>query len=269
MRAVTGWVQVPRTRSFGAAERIAHRPTGGSHNFCRNDGFAGQIWRGTLSDRRRVGNRSDLSRRDGSAAVRLVSLLRHSAGRQVLERYFRGFLAEAEAQGRGFVLNTPTGRASAGWGERLGWTAEQIDDVNRDVVAFARTLLVGRSGPAVVNGVVGPHGDAYRPDTALTPDEAEACHHRQIAVLAGAGVDMIAAMTISTSGEAIGIAEAARRVGVPVVLSFTLETDGRRPGGMALDAAIGVTDAATGGYPAAIRRGMGSIAPIPTISPRF
>jgi homocysteine S-methyltransferase len=71
-----------------------------------------------------------------------------------------------------------------------------------------------------------------------------------VRVLAGAGVDIISAMTISSTGEAIGIARAARDVGLPVALSFTLETDGRLIGGMHLRDAIAETDRATGGYPA-------------------
>ena len=38
--------------------------------------------------------------------------------------------------------------------------------------------------------------------------------------------------------------------GIPVVLSFTVETDGRLPSGQSLETAIARTDAATGDYPA-------------------
>ena len=176
-------------------------------------------------------------------------LLRHAAGRQALERYFAGFLQKAAALGTGFVLDTPTWRASAGWGARIGWSADEIDAINREAVAFAREISAGAKGPVLVNGVLGPHGDAYRPDAVLTAEEAEAYHRRQVGVLAGAGVDMVTAVTISSTGEAIGIARAARAVDVPVVLSFTVETDGNLVGGMALADAIRLTDAATDGYP--------------------
>lgn len=176
-------------------------------------------------------------------------LVRQDAGRQALERYFTGFLDEAEALGMGFVLDTVTWRASAGWGARMGWSGADIDAVNREAVEFARGLQAGRGG-SVVNGVIGPHGDAYRPDEVLTPEGAEEYHTRQIGVLAGAGVDMVTAMTLSTTGEAIGVALAARRAGVPVVVSFTVETDGRLLGGMTLAEAITRTDEATAGYPA-------------------
>jgi S-methylmethionine-dependent homocysteine/selenocysteine methylase len=70
-----------------------------------------------------------------------------------------------------------------------------------------------------------------------------------VASLAAAGADMVSAITMTTSAEAIGIARAARSVGVPAVISFTLETDGRLPSGESLEAAINAVDAATDGYP--------------------
>ena len=176
-------------------------------------------------------------------------LLRTMDGRQALERYFNGFLDEAAALDLGFVLDTVTWRASHGWGARMGLTAEDIDGANREAVALAKALRADRAGDIVINGVIGPHGDAYAPDEVLTPAEAEAYHQRQISVLAEAGAEMISAMTISSTGEAIGIANAARKAGVPVVLSFTVETDGRLMGGGSLAEAITATDDATAGYP--------------------
>jgi homocysteine S-methyltransferase len=46
------------------------------------------------------------------------------------------------------------------------------------------------------------------------------------------------------------VALAARDIGAPAVISFTLETDGRLPSGATLKQAIEDTDAATGAYPA-------------------
>ena len=177
-------------------------------------------------------------------------LLRDPRGRKALQRYFDGFLDEAAALDMGFVLDTATWRASAGWGARMGWAADEIDAVNREAVAFAEELREGRAGEIILNGVIGPHGDAYRPDVVLSAEAAEAYHRRQIAVLADAGVEMLSAMTLSATGEAIGIARAARKVGVPVVLSFTVETDGRLIGGQSIAEAIAETDAATADYPA-------------------
>lgn len=179
------------------------------------------------------------------------TLLARPEGRAAMRRYFNGFLDQAAELDMGFVLDTPTWRASEGWGEVMGLAPGEIDRINREGVAFAQSLREAHgAGDALINGAVGPHGDAYRPDSVLGPDEAFDYHHRQIAVLADEGVDLVTALTLSSTGEAIGITEAAQDVGVPVVVSFTVETDGRLLGGMTLAEAIAVTDAATDAYPA-------------------
>ena len=180
-------------------------------------------------------------------------LLDTDAGQEAVLRYNTSFLDEAAAQGAGYVLDTITWRASAGWGKILGLDAEEIDRVNRNAVAQVKGLRTDRveNGQRIlINGVIGPHGDAYAPDQVLTAQAAQDYHERQVGVLAASGVDMISAMTISSSSEAIGIARAARAVGVPVALSFTVETDGRLISGMTLEDAVKRTDDATDGVPA-------------------
>jgi len=54
-------------------------------------------------------------------------------------------------------------------------------------------------------------------------------------------------MTITYPDEAIGIVEAARHAGIPVAVSFTVETDGRLPDGTTLGDAIQRVDEATEG----------------------
>lgn len=180
-------------------------------------------------------------------------LLNSAKGRDRLATYFNGFMDAATAQGTGFMLDTVTWRASRGWGAVMGLSSVQIDSANRAAVAFAQQLRAARKTgghDVILSGLLGPHGDAYAPDRILTAAEAQAYHRPQIAILAEAGVEMISALTLSTPAEAIGIAKAARAQGLPVVLSFTVETDGRLVTGMTIDAAIAQTDAATDGYPA-------------------
>lgn len=179
-------------------------------------------------------------------------LLESNAGQAALLRYMTAFLDEAAAQNAGFVLDTVTWRASVGWGKVMGLSPESIDQINRTAVAQIKRLRSDREGNGqriLLNGVIGPHGDAYAPDQILTAAAAQDYHRRQVEVLAAAGVDLITAMTISSHGEAIGIAKAAQDVDQPVALSFTLETDGRLLSGMPLHEAIQRTDDATDGAP--------------------
>ena len=180
------------------------------------------------------------------------ALLDSAVGRAALIRYYAAFLDEAATQNAGFVLDTATWRASAGWGQVMGLEADQIDAVNRAAVALVHDLRADRRSNGqiiLINGVIGPHGDAYAPDQILSATAAQDYHRRQVEVLAAAGVDMVSAVTISSLGESIGISKAAQAVDVPVALSFTVETDGRLISGMTLEEAILRTDDATDGAP--------------------
>jgi S-methylmethionine-dependent homocysteine/selenocysteine methylase len=56
----------------------------------------------------------------------------------------------------------------------------------------------------------------------------------------------VTALTFTQSEEAIGIVRAAHSAGLPIVVSFTVETDGNLPTGQSLSEAIQVVDEATG-----------------------
>ena len=180
-------------------------------------------------------------------------LLERDDGRAALRDYFLPYLATAREQGAGFVLDTATWRANPDWGARLGYDAAALDRVNRDAVAFARELrdTAGDTpAPIVVNGVVGPRGDGYVAEDLMSGTEALSYHAAQVGAFAAAGADMVSAVTMTYAEEAVGIAGAAAATGIPVAISFTVETDGRLPSGQSLGDAIDQVDAETLGYSA-------------------
>lgn len=173
-------------------------------------------------------------------------LLDDQSGREVLAEYFRDHLSVARDSGTGIVLETPTWRANADWGARLGYDADALDRVNRSAVAFAR----GVAGEfpdveTVVSGNIGPRGDGYSPAELLAPDVAASYHRPQIESFAAAGADRVTMLTATHAGEAIGVVRAASAAGIPVVMAFTVETDGRLPSGQPLHQAIEEVDAST------------------------
>lgn len=175
-------------------------------------------------------------------------LLADPAGRELLAEYFRDHLRLAAESGTGVVLETPTWRANADWGARLGYDAEALDHLNRDAVDFLRDLATAFVDvEVVVSGNIGPRGDGYDPVELLTPAVAEAYHRAQIDSFAAAGADRVTMLTATHAGEATGVAQAADAAGVPVVVAFTVETDGRLPSGQALHEAVAEVDAATNG----------------------
>lgn len=166
-----------------------------------------------------------------------------------LDRYFNHYLEAAESAGTGFVLDTLTWRANTAWGKIMGHDVAAIEDINRRAVAYAQSLKTkwqSRVEPILINGVIGPAGDGYAPDAMLTPETAQSIHAPQIEAFAEAGADMVSAITMTHTGEAIGIAKAAIKADIPIVCSFTVETDGRLPSGQSLGDAITEVDAETG-----------------------
>lgn len=179
-------------------------------------------------------------------------LLEHADGRAQLRDYFQGFLDLAADQGTGLVLEAPTWRASVDWGEQIGLSPDQIAAANHDAIAFLEEMRKSfkGAGAVVISGQIGPRGDGYAPELMMEPAEARAYHSHQIEALADTSADLITALTMTHTGEAIGIVKAAQAAGIPVVISFTVETDGRLPSGESLTEAIAATEQATDSAPA-------------------
>ena len=181
-----------------------------------------------------------------------ITLLRTDEGRRELDRYFRGFLDLARRLKAGFILESATWRASSDWAEPLGITQSELDNLNRAAITMVAELKAEYATPEtpiVVSGCIGPRGDGYDPGRMMSIDEAQSYHSRQARVLASAGADLLSAITMTNIPEATGVARAAQSIGVPVVISFTVETDGRLPTGEDLGRAVGDVDAATASYP--------------------
>src|SRR5262245_52604106 len=171
-------------------------------------------------------------------------LLDDPDGVEALCDYFTPYLELARANGVGLVLDAPTWRASSHWGELLGYDADRLADANRRAVALVDDIRKEFPDvPIVVGGCVGPSDDAYAPSAQIGAEEAYAYHRPQIETFAQTPADFVNALTLTYSAEAIGIALAANAVGLPVAISFTVETDGGLPGGEALGDAIEAVDA--------------------------
>ena len=167
-------------------------------------------------------------------------LLDDEHGTEELRRYYAPYLALARDEGVGFVLESPTWRASPRWGAELGYSEEQLDALNRRAIALMEELRdeAGTAGPVVISGCIGPQDDGYNPTTKLSADEARDYHATQIGTFRDTPADMVTAMTLTYAEEAIGLARAASDAGIPAVISFTVETDGRLPSGQGLGEAI-------------------------------
>lgn len=174
-------------------------------------------------------------------------LVERAEGRALLEGYYVDYERIARGADAGLMLESPTWRANPDWGDRLGYSTRSLNEINRaaiEMLAQLQKVYASTIAEVIVSGMVGPRGDGYRPDAPVDPNEAAEYHRPQLEAFADAGADMATAYTLTDVGEAIGIVRAARDVGLPVAISFTVETDGRLPGGTSLAQAISEVDEA-------------------------
>ena len=180
-------------------------------------------------------------------------LLDTEAGRAALATYYEPYLEIGRRLDIAVIADTPTWRANLDWGARLGYDPIRLAAVNRRAVEFVRDLATSSPGGPVahvLDGVVGPRGDGYVVGETMSASEAAAYHGLQARAFAEAGAAMMTAVTMTYVDEAIGVVRAAGSVGLPVVISFTVETDGALPSGEPLGAAIARVDDATDQAPA-------------------
>lgn len=178
-------------------------------------------------------------------------LLKTETGTALIESHYERFTNVAREHGVGIVLATPTWRASRDWGRKLGYSDSALADANRravDQLAKFRSRWETPATPIVIVGTIGPRGDGYEASARRTSSQAQDYHQEQINTFAATQVDMVGGFTLNYIEEAIGMVRAAKAAGVPVSISFTLETDGHLPPGNTLQEAIERTDAETEGY---------------------
>jgi S-methylmethionine-dependent homocysteine/selenocysteine methylase len=178
-------------------------------------------------------------------------LLKDDEGTDALRRYFRKYAKLAADNGTGFVLESPTWRASARWGKEIGYTEEELERLNRKAIGLMEEIReeFETDAPFVISGNIGPQDDGYNPTQLLSADEAEEYHSTQINTFADTAADMVTVMTMTYADEAIGVARAAKAAGMPSVIAFTTETDGKLPDGQGLGEAIAAVEDATDATP--------------------
>jgi homocysteine S-methyltransferase len=180
-------------------------------------------------------------------------LMGNEQGVAVLRRYFERYITIAERYEIGMVLESPTWRANREWASKLSCDQRTLDEINHRSVELMdeiRGAHASTGRPVVVSGNVGPRGDGYVADRRMSAQGAYDYHGRQVEIFAATAADMVGAFTMNYVEEGIGIARAARANGMPIAVSFTVETDGRLPSGQPLGSAIAQCDDETDAWPA-------------------
>jgi S-methylmethionine-dependent homocysteine/selenocysteine methylase len=180
-------------------------------------------------------------------------LLKSREGEQLLRRYYLSYAELAKKFKTGLILESATWRANPDWAFKLGYTRQELAEVNRKAIHLLdeiRKKYESPDMPVVISGCIGPRGDGYIPSLVMSVEEAIQYHTAQITAFCETNADLVTAMTLNYAEEAIGIAMASKELKMPAVISFTVETDGHLPTGQTLKDAIEQTDRATGFYPA-------------------
>jgi homocysteine S-methyltransferase len=181
-----------------------------------------------------------------------IVLMEDPKARQAMRRYFDQFLQMAETANTGFILDANTWRGCTSWAPKLGQSEAELLALSQNAVEFAKEIQnewQSKVKSVLVNGVVGPFGDGYKPEELGDIETARKIHAPQIKTIVDFGVDMISAITMTNIDEAAGIAQEAASCNTPVVISFTVETDGRLPTGDTLEEDINAVDSVTNNAP--------------------
>ncbi len=178
-------------------------------------------------------------------------LLKSSDGKQILKNYYQDYLVIAKKKCKGFVLEAPTYRANPDWVVKIGYSLDDLQIIHNTAIEELEDLrneFEDDNFKVPISVCIGPRGDGYVPSNIMTAEQAEEYHSSQINVVSNTNADLVSALTINYNDEAIGIVNAAKKHHIPVVISYTVETDGNLPSGQSLKDAISSLDKATNNY---------------------
>jgi len=176
-------------------------------------------------------------------------LLETDEGRAALRGSYESLIDTCQDARMGVILESPTWVANRDRGAVIGYSPETLRRRNIEAVELMVEIRNHKGDlPTIISANIGPRSDAYAPSERMSPEEAEAYHCEQIAVFAKTEIDLISGYTVAYPEEAIGMVRAAKTFDLPVVIGFTVETDGRLPIGIGLGDAIELVDQATDQY---------------------
>jgi len=166
-----------------------------------------------------------------------------------LKHMFRRYLDTVAQSGFSALMGGLDYRASPDWGQLLGYSKDGLAEMQHRSIEFLRDVARPydkQIANILFVGIVGPKGDAYSLNRTITPEESEDYHSVQLETLKEANVDLVWAATFNNVPEAVGLSRAAARIGLPICISFTLDSSHRLKSGPTLKEAIQAVDAETG-----------------------
>jgi homocysteine S-methyltransferase len=167
-----------------------------------------------------------------------AALIYNPASAEILAQVFREYLDIGQRYDLPMIVSTPTWRANQERHYRSEFKDYKINQDNARFLSEIRASYGPNRRPIFICGLIGPRGDAYRPEEALSRKEAVSFHTYQIGALAETNVDFLYAATLPAISEAYGIAAAMAQTNLPYVLSFVIRESGTLLDGTPLHQAI-------------------------------
>jgi S-methylmethionine-dependent homocysteine/selenocysteine methylase len=170
----------------------------------------------------------------------MAGLVRKPEGRAALRAIWQSYIDVAARYGLPFIATTPTRRMN-----RITLPQAGLDEqILYENVAFLREVRDAAGIDMLAGGMMGCFGNAFTAEGCLTEADAYALHRWAAEHYRCAGADFLFAALIPTLAEALGISRAMAETGLPYLLSFTLQGDGRLIGSTTIaDAVAAVEDA--------------------------
>ena len=179
----------------------------------------------------------------------MFTLLENAEAVVAMRDMFRSQLDVAAEFSMSMMLTGIDYRASPDWGAKLGYSPQGLAQANIQAIEFLREIAAEYDGQiprTLIGGIIGPRGDAYQLNKTITADEAADYHAVQLSTLKAANVDFACAATFNNIPEAVGVAQAAKTIGVPLTISLTVDSSSRLKSGPTVAEAVDAIDAETG-----------------------
>ncbi len=173
------------------------------------------------------------------------ALVTEATGTDALWELHRQYLRIGLDAGLPVLLQTDTWRAHPLRIARSPWPERDFNLENARLLRDLRRAESSADDVVIIGGLVGPLGDGYADDGALTAEVAEELMIEQAEALEDAEVDLLIAGTLPNADEALGIARALATTQLPYLIGVVVRPDGTLLDGTPLRRFVEAVDADT------------------------
>ena len=138
-----------------------------------------------------------------------------------VRQHYRSFIDA----GSDIVLTNSFGGTS--YRLKLHEAEHRVTELNRAAAELLKAEVQDSGREVAVAGSMGPTGEILEPAGTTTIAEAEAAYTEQAFALAEGGVDVLWIETLSSLEESQAAVAAASKTGLPIVLTLSIDTNGR------------------------------------------